>query len=89
MADVVLKLPIRGGEEAQLFGNFLNRFMESRSFEAERMAETSDAPYLMVRSDPGLAEDVKVVIFQERSAASAFSSGCAKARSERRWLRSA
>jgi len=89
MADVVLKLPIREGEEAQLFGSYLNRFMESRSSEAERMAPFSDAPYLMIRSDPGLTEDMKVLIFQERSAASAFSSGWAKARNERRMLRSA
>ncbi len=75
MADVVLKLPIREGEEAQLFGSYLNRSVESRSFEAERMAEFSDAPYLMVRSDPGFGEDVKVLIFQERRVASDFSSG--------------
>jgi hypothetical protein len=81
MTDIVLTLPIEAGEEAQLFGNFLNRFMESRSSEAERMALSSDAPYMMVRSDPGDGQDIKVLIFQERSVASAFSSGWAKARS--------
>ena len=89
MGDVVLKLPIRLGEEAQLFGAYLNRFMESRSFEAERMAEFSDAPYLMMRSDPGVEQDLKVLIFQERSVASAFSNGWAKTRNERRTLRRA
>jgi hypothetical protein len=80
MTDVVLTLPIEAGEEAQLFGTFLNRFMESRSSEAERMAESADAPYLMVRSDPGDGLDIKVLIFQERSVASAFSAGWARVR---------
>jgi hypothetical protein len=80
MTDIVLTLPIEAGEEALLFGSFLNRFMESRSSEAERMAESSDAPYLMLRSDPGDGQDIKVLIFQERSVASAFSAGWAKAR---------
>lgn len=80
MTDVVLTLPIETGEEAQLFGTFLNRFMESRSSEAERMAESSDAPYLMLRSDPGLERDTKVLIFQESSVAAAFSAGWAKVR---------
>jgi hypothetical protein len=84
MADVVVKLPIREGEEAQLFGDYLNSFMESRSFEAEQMAESSDAPYLMMRSDPGFGEDVKVLIFQERTVASAFSSGWKRMRSQTR-----
>jgi hypothetical protein len=84
MADVVLRLPIREGEEAQLFGNYLNSFMESRCFEAEQMAEFSDAPYLMMRSDPGVDQDVKVLIFQERAVASDFSSGWNRMRSQRR-----
>jgi hypothetical protein len=79
MSDVILTLPIQT-EEAQLFGRFLNRFMESRSWEAERMAEFSDAPYMMVRSDPGLGEDVKVITFQENSVAAAFSAGWTLAR---------
>ena len=89
MVDVVVTLPIRSGEEAQLFGSYLNGFMESRSFEAERMAEFSDAPYLMMRSDPGLEQEVKILTFQERSVASDFSKGWAKTRAERRTLRRA
>jgi hypothetical protein len=80
MTDVVLTLPIETGEEAQLFGTFFNRFMESRSSEAERMAESSDAPFLMLRSDPGPSGDIKVLIFQETSVAAAFSAGWAKVR---------
>lgn len=78
MTDVVLTLPVKVGEEALLFGRFLNRFMESRSDEAEQMAPFSDAPYMMVRSDPMVGEDLKVLTFQETSVASAFSSGWSK-----------
>jgi hypothetical protein len=83
MADVVVTFPIREGDEAQLFGKYLNRFMESRSFEAEQMAKSSDAPYLMMHSDPRDGHDVKRLIFQENSVASAFSSGWANARIQR------
>ncbi len=78
MTDVVVTLPVKVGEEALLFGRFLNRFMESRSDEAEQMAPFSDAPYMMVRSDPLDGEELKVLTFQETSVASAFSSGWAK-----------
>lgn len=80
MTDVVVQLPVACGEEAQLFGVYLNRFMEQRSCDAERMAATADAPYLMVRSDPAPDAELKVLIFQERAAAREFSSGWAKAR---------
>jgi len=43
-------------------------------------AADSDAPYLMVRSDPMADLEMKVLIFQERSAATAFSEGWARAR---------
>jgi hypothetical protein len=36
----------------------------------------------MIRSDPALGEEMRVLIFQEDSAANAFSSGWAKARLE-------
>ena len=75
MSDVVLTLPVKSGEETLLFGKFLSRFMETRSTEAERMAAFSDAPYMMVRSDPMDGEDLKVLTFQEKSVASAFSMG--------------
>ena len=81
MSDVVVTLPVKIGEEARLFGRYLNLFMESRSFDAERLALSSDAPFLMIRSDPGDGEEIKTLTFQERSMASAFSSGWAAARS--------
>jgi hypothetical protein len=80
MTDVVLTLPVKAGEEALMFGRFLTRFMESRSFEAERMAANSDAPYMMVRSDPLDGQELKVLTFQETSVASAFSAGWAMLR---------
>jgi hypothetical protein len=79
MTDVVVELPVTVGEESH-FGAYLNQFMEQRTVEAERMAETADAPYLMVRSDPAVDPELKLVIFQERRAARDFSSGWAKAR---------
>jgi hypothetical protein len=80
MADVVVQLPIQVGEESQAFGTYLNRFMEARTYEAERMAATSDAPYLMVRSDPAPDRELKMLIFQDRTVASAFARGWAETR---------
>jgi hypothetical protein len=80
MADVVVHLPVEAGEEAQLFGTYLNRFMEACSFEAERHAATADAPYLMVRSDPAPDRELKMLIFQEADVAKAFANGWARAR---------
>lgn len=77
MGDVVLRLPV-GADEDQLFGRYLNRFMEDREVEVERVSAMIDAPYLMIRSDPG--EACKTVIFQEPGAARAFMSGWANTR---------
>lgn len=79
MAEVVLQLPVDANED-HLFGRFLNRFMESRSTEVERLAASSDAPYVMIHTDPVVGETVKIVTFQEPGAATAFSSGWARAR---------
>ena len=80
MSDVVIQLPVRTGEEAQLFGAYLAEFMESCSDEAERCAADSDAPFVMIRSDPLQDVEVKVLTFQLRSAAQAFCSGWDEAR---------
>ena len=84
MSDVVVEFPVRPGEEAQLFGAYLSQFMESRSCEAEQCAADSDAPFLMIRSDPLQDVDVKVLTFQQRSAAQAFCSGWALAKTRKR-----
>ena len=81
MGDVVLQLPVETNEDL-LFGAYVNRFMESRSNDVERFAASSDAPYLMIRSDPAVGDEVKILIFQEHGAASAFSHGWAKARAQ-------
>jgi hypothetical protein len=83
MADVIVTLPIQTGEESTLFGRYLNTFMESRSFEADEMAQTCDAPFMMVRSDPGDGEEIKVLIFQHTEIASDFSTGWAQTRQRR------
>jgi hypothetical protein len=80
MTDVVVTLPIQIGEESTLFGRYLNTFVESRSFEADALAEACDAPFMMVRSDPGDGEEIKVLIFQQTKMASDFSTGWAQAR---------
>lgn len=77
MVDVVVRLNVEAGEEAQLFGVYLNRFMESHSFEADRFA---DAPYLMIHTDPLGEVEVKVLTFQQRTAAQAFTAGWTQAR---------
>jgi hypothetical protein len=81
MTDVVLQLPVDAGEDG-LFGAYVSRFMELRAGEIERSAASSDAPYLMIRSDPSLGDAVRILIFQEHAAAKAFSSGWARARGE-------
>jgi hypothetical protein len=68
MGDVVLKLPVHEGEEANLFGAFLSRFIESLGAEARAQAANADAPYLMVRSDPQPDVEMKVLIFQQSGA---------------------
>jgi hypothetical protein len=83
MADVVVTLPIQIGEESKLFGRYLNTFVESRSFEADELAQNCDAPFMMVRSDPGDGEEIKVLIFQHTDMASDFSTGWAQARGGR------
>ena len=82
MADVVVKLSVHEGEEAQLFGSFLSSFIEERSSDAERWATCNDEPYLMVRSDPQTDVDVKVLTFQEGRVAHDFSQGWAQAKVE-------
>jgi hypothetical protein len=80
MSDVVVELPLRNAEEAQLFGDYLSRFLHGRDQEAEVWAANSDAPYVMIHSDPRSDLEMKVVTFQERRAAAAFSAGWAMIR---------
>ena len=79
MAEVVLQLPVDADQD-HLFGRFLDRFIQSRSNEVERLAASSDAPYVMIHSDPAVGDMVKIVTFQEPGAATAFSTGWARAR---------
>ncbi len=82
MTDVIVQLPVTLGEEARAFGAYLSRFMAQRTVEAEAMAATADAPYIMVQSSPAIDAEIKVLTFQERAAAAAFSTGWAKARQD-------
>ena len=80
VSDVVIQFPVRAGAESQLFGSYLAEFMVRCSDDAEQFAADSDAPYLMVRSDPMQDVEVKVLTFQQTSAAQAFSQGWALAK---------
>jgi len=82
MGDVVVRLPISGNDEALLFGNVLATFIERCGPRAELWAAESDAPYLMVRSDPQPDVEIKVLIFQEQRAAQDFAQRWSKARSD-------
>ncbi len=83
MSDVVVQLPVQTGEEAELFGAYLAEFMEGCVVDADRWAEDNDAPYLMVRSDPLIDVEVKVLTFQRSSAAQAFCSGWDRVKTRR------
>jgi hypothetical protein len=75
MTDVVLRLPIQPGEEAQQFGLYLSEFMQRVSRWMEPRAIEADAPFLMIRGDPAAGEEAKVLIFQEDRLAKVFSNG--------------
>jgi len=79
MSDVVVKLPVRDDEEAQLFGSFLSKFLELRDAEADLWAADHDAPFVIVHSEPNDDTQMKVVTFQERRMAHDFLRGWAEA----------
>ncbi|HTK35192.1 MAG TPA: hypothetical protein VL358_07910 [Caulobacteraceae bacterium] len=81
MADVVLQLPVAVDED-QLFGAYVSQFMETRAGDVERYAAFCDAPYLMIHSDPAVGDQVRILTFQERDAASEFSTGWALVRGD-------
>ena len=83
MTDYVVSLPLQGRDEVQLFGDYLNRFVDARRREAAR-AVGVDAPFVIVRSDMSLSGELKTVIFQEHGTAAAFSSGWAETCGRRR-----
>lgn len=78
MTDVVVQLPMRSDAEHELFGDYLSRFMQSRTAETATFAN-AEAPYVMVHADPTPGFEKKVVTFQEREDARDFSRGWAQA----------
>jgi len=82
MTDIVLTVPVCDGEEDRLFGRFLDRFIEAASAALAAGGgddSGSDAPLVMVRSDPLPGGAIKKVIFQEPGTADAFSQGWTRA----------
>ncbi len=78
MSEIVVRFPVRPGQEAQLFGDYLARFVDRLAKEVEAWSE-GEAPWLMVHSDPARDVEVKVLTFQRASAAKDFSKGWAQA----------
>lgn len=76
MSDVVIYLPVKQHEEDRLL-RYIKRFFHSLSSEIEKWTAEADAPFLMMRSDPALGDEVRVMVFQEPEAAQAFSRGWA------------
>ena len=83
MSDIVVRLELRTSDEAEAFGDYLTRYVQSREGEADDLAAALDAPFLMVRSEPLPDADLRVLTFQEPRAASAFASGWAQRRRPR------
>jgi hypothetical protein len=73
VSDIVIELPVTAGPEADLFGQYFQRFVDKAFIRAATSDE--EAPMLMLRSDPLQDREVKVVIFQERDMADAFTQG--------------
>ena len=80
MSDVIVRLPVHPGREAQLFGTYLSEFMARLARQAELWAADGDAPCLMVRSDPLQDFELKELTFQQDSDARDFSRGWDQAR---------
>jgi hypothetical protein len=81
MSDIVIELPVTAGPEADLFGQYFQRFVDKAFIQAATSDE--EAPLLMLRSDPLQDREVKVVIFQEPGMADAFTRGWALVRGAR------
>jgi hypothetical protein len=84
VSEVVVEFPVGLGDEAQAFGAYVSRFMESRSAKAERLARYAEAPFFMMRSDPLADRELKVVTFQKPDDAQDFANGWALERSRLR-----
>jgi len=85
MADIILKMALQSGGEAEAFGEYLFDFMERRTRRLTgRAALDAYAPSIMVRGDPASGDSAKVLIFQEDRLARVFSAGWEKRRSQPR-----
>lgn len=80
MSDVVVRLPIRDEAEEQAFTRYLSGFVSSLVDDAMRLASVLDAPLLMVRSEPQMSGDLRVLTFQQPAVARLFASGWSLAR---------
>jgi hypothetical protein len=87
VGDVVLKMSLRTLEEADAFSGFLTRFLGACGEAVDHLAAPSEAPFVMVTTEPGPETDLRTVTFQEPDLAAAFARGWDCARGEARSLR--
>lgn len=66
MKDVTVEVAVHTGEEDELFGETVNRFVELNQ------GESSDAPFMMVKSEYRAGALYKTVIFEDDAPASEF-----------------
>lgn len=73
--DVVLKMTLRTLEEGEAFAGFLTRFLDGCGEAMDRLTAPTEAPFMMVTSEPAGDSDLRTVTFQEPALAAAFSKG--------------
>ena len=79
MPDKRVRDQVRAGRWQRLHRGVYATFTGKLDREAELWAANSDAPYVIIHSDPLTDVEMKVITFQERRAAAAFSRGWAEA----------
>lgn len=83
MTDIVVRCELKDDAEQAAFGAYLSRFIESLAEEMARIADRLEAPFLMVRSEPQVQGDLRVITFQEPGAARDFAAGWRRVRPPR------
>ena len=83
MTDIVVRCELKDEAESEAFGAYLSRFVEAAASEIAAIADRLEAPFLMVRSEPQVHGDLRVVTFQEADTARDFTAGWRRARPPR------
>jgi hypothetical protein len=83
--EVVLRMTLRTLEEAEVFSRVLTRFLETCVTAVDRLVSPTEAPFVMVTSEPIGALDVRTLTFVEPAMAQAFASAWNGAREGGTW----